>query len=156
MARLTNESDQAAIVFEVYGRPGIAPEWIGARLAMQHYAESVNAFHTFAEGRLKIQEPDLRRLARLLRGLVEVEDESRNFCYEPEAEASFGLACARLAPAHPFYFLVEAALDLKAVLPGSSSARYRENRLTLRLQTTEARMERFLAELLKEIDSALM
>jgi len=173
VARLTNETDQAAIVLEVSGRAGIAPEWIGARMGMQYYVEDVNAFHTFAEAKLRIHEGDLKRLADHLRGLIDTEDDSKNFHFEPQVlpalsavegsevegpqkEPGFAFSCARLAPDKPFHFAVEAALDLKTFVPGSPAAAPRENRLTLKLVTTEGRMERFLAEVLKEMDTVLM
>lgn len=156
MARLTNEADQAAIVLEVSGRTGIAPEWIGARMGMQYYVEDVNAFHTFAEAKLRIHEADLQRLAGHLRGLIDAEDDSRNFRFELQKEPSFQFSCARLAPERPFHFAVEAGLDLKTFVSGSQATAPRENRLTLKLLTTEGRMERFLAEVLKEMDAVLM
>lgn len=151
-----NETDQAAILLETGGRAGVAPDWISARLAMQYYAEPVNAFHTFAEGRLKIHESDLRQLADRLRALIDADDASKNFAFTPAADPSFRLAAARLAPDEPFHFEVEATLDLHAVQPGAPGAASGENQLTLKLRTTQGRMERFLAEALKEMDAALM
>ena len=153
MATLLNDTDQLAIIFDIGGRRG---ERFAARLAFQHYAEPHNAFHTFAEARVEIHEADLRNFATHLREFGLAEDDSRNFRYEPGVEPSFDFEFGKTPEGELGPYIASAGVDMNRVLRMTQPVPFRENRLALRLRTTHARAQRFLAELLKETDSALL
>lgn len=150
MAILTNESDQFAILFDVAGRNDHDPDWITARVAMQYHGEELNALRTFLQATIDIYESDLIYFTEQLRAFGTVTDESKNFEFEPEVEPSFHFSFQRVPHNKSYCRVVSFAIDLKRVIKMLIPCAYRENRITLKVHTTEERIKTFSTEFLEE------
>ncbi len=153
MAILPNISDQFGIHFEAGHRTDA--DWWTIRLVMYRYREQSDQFENWLTAEPGVHETDLRTLIQNLEGFQAAADASANFDFEPFVEPSFRFALERIPHNDDYCRVATLAIDLVEVVKFNVASAYRENRMTLRFHTDEARLRNFLDELLKELKATM-
>jgi hypothetical protein len=152
MPELPNLSDQFGMLVEILSNS--RDQWICANLGLCHYDEKSNVFLPWVEAQVDVYEADLSLLRRLLEDFASVTDSTKNFVFEPQVEPSFTISLERIPHGNDFCRVASIALDMKVLFRVSVPTAYREDRLSLRFHTNEQRLQRFIADLIRQIEGS--
>jgi hypothetical protein len=153
MPELLNISDQFGLLVEIV-EVGSA-DWINVKLALCHFDQESNVSDPWVEVKIQVYEGDLRRLKKLIEDFASVGDASKNLAFEPQIEPTFLFSLERIPHNGDFCRVANLAIDLKCVFNVSVPTAYREDRIALRFHTNEQRMQRFVADLAKQIGTCI-